>query len=70
MSEGAVRIADRARHQAPEPFGGACTVVGPDRFDAVLFDRDGVLTTAARMHAAAWNGRRRVNGAGLRVRRI
>jgi len=32
----------------------ACTAVGSDRFDAVLFDMDGVLTTTARMHAAAW----------------
>ncbi len=29
-------------------------VVGPDKFDAVLFDMDGVLTTTARMHASAW----------------
>lgn len=32
----------------------ACAVVGADSFDAVLFDMDGVLTTTARMHAAAW----------------
>jgi beta-phosphoglucomutase family hydrolase len=28
--------------------------VGPDRFDAVLFDLDGVLTATARVHAACW----------------
>jgi beta-phosphoglucomutase family hydrolase len=26
----------------------------PDRFDAVLFDMDGVLTSTAKIHAAAW----------------
>jgi beta-phosphoglucomutase family hydrolase len=30
------------------------TVVNPDRFDAVLFDLDGVLTDTARVHAACW----------------
>lgn len=34
-----------------EPSGG---MVDPARFDAVLFDLDGVLTTTARMHAGAW----------------
>lgn len=29
-------------------------IVGPQDFDAVLFDMDGVLTTTARMHATAW----------------
>jgi len=28
--------------------------VTPDRYDAVLFDLDGVLTDTARIHAAAW----------------
>jgi alpha,alpha-trehalose phosphorylase len=28
--------------------------VTPDDFDAVLFDLDGVLTTTATLHAAAW----------------
>src|SRR5262245_27281600 len=28
--------------------------VTPDVFDAVLFDLDGVLTTTATLHAAAW----------------
>mgnify|MGYP000849188468 FL=1 len=32
----------------------ACAAVGPETFDAVLFDMDGVLTTTARMHATAW----------------
>lgn len=38
----------------PAKEAAVCTVVGADRFDAVLFDMDGVLTTTARMHAAAW----------------
>jgi alpha,alpha-trehalose phosphorylase len=29
-------------------------LVTPDRFDAVLFDLDGVLTSTASLHAAAW----------------
>lgn len=29
-------------------------VVAPERFDAVLFDLDGVLTDTARVHAACW----------------
>ena len=29
-------------------------VVGRDRFDAVIFDLDGVVTNTARVHAAAW----------------
>jgi len=29
-------------------------VVTPDKFDAVLFDLDGVITATARIHAAAW----------------
>jgi alpha,alpha-trehalose phosphorylase len=29
-------------------------IVDPERFDAVLFDMDGVLTTTRRMHALAW----------------
>jgi alpha,alpha-trehalase len=28
--------------------------ITPDRFDAVLFDLDGVLTATAKVHAAAW----------------
>jgi beta-phosphoglucomutase family hydrolase len=28
--------------------------IGPERFDAVLFDLDGVLTDTARLHAACW----------------
>jgi beta-phosphoglucomutase family hydrolase len=28
--------------------------VSPDRFDAVLFDLDGVLTATAKLHAACW----------------
>jgi len=32
---------------APSPLG-------PDRFDAVLFDLDGVLTATAKVHAACW----------------
>jgi alpha,alpha-trehalose phosphorylase len=31
-------------------------IVTPDRFDAVLFDLDGVLTDTARLHAACWKG--------------
>ncbi len=49
MSDGPARAAD-----GPEAKEAACLVVGSDRFDAVLFDMDGVLTTTARMHAAAW----------------
>jgi beta-phosphoglucomutase family hydrolase len=29
-------------------------VITPERFDAVLFDLDGVLTSTARIHAACW----------------
>src|SRR5665811_1904739 len=49
MSDGPAGGAD-----APEAKEAACLVVDSDRFDAVLFDMDGVLTTTARMHAAAW----------------
>ena len=28
--------------------------VTPDKFDAVLFDLDGVITDTAKMHASAW----------------
>ena len=28
--------------------------ISPDRFDAVLFDLDGVLTATAKVHAACW----------------
>ena len=31
-----------------------CAVITRDRFDAVLFDLDGVLTATARLHAACW----------------
>jgi beta-phosphoglucomutase family hydrolase len=30
------------------------STVTPDKFDAVLFDLDGVITATARMHASAW----------------
>jgi beta-phosphoglucomutase family hydrolase len=30
------------------------TTVTPDKFDAVLFDLDGVITATARIHASAW----------------
>ena len=33
---------------------GACPALTRDRFDAVLFDLDGVLTATARVHAACW----------------
>ncbi|NLE74557.1 MAG: beta-phosphoglucomutase family hydrolase [Actinobacteria bacterium] len=39
---------------APEQEAATQVVVAPDRFDAVLFDMDGVLTTTSRMHASAW----------------
>jgi alpha,alpha-trehalase len=39
--------ADR-RQETPAP------VIEPDRFDAVLFDMDGVVTDTAEAHAAAW----------------
>lgn len=32
----------------------ARALITPDRFDAVLFDLDGVLTDTARIHAACW----------------
>ena len=32
----------------------ACTPITPERFDAVLFDLDGVLTSTARIHARCW----------------
>jgi beta-phosphoglucomutase family hydrolase len=32
----------------------ACPALTRDRFDAVLFDLDGVLTATARVHAACW----------------
>ncbi len=35
------------------PVGGA-GVLSAERFDAVLFDMDGVLTETARLHAEAW----------------
>ena len=33
---------------------GSAAVVSADRFDAVLFDMDGVLTETAKLHAEAW----------------
>jgi alpha,alpha-trehalase len=35
-------------------IGGVVQHVNRDRFDAVLFDLDGVLTATARLHAACW----------------
>lgn len=32
----------------------ACTPITPERFDALLFDLDGVLTSTARIHARCW----------------
>ena len=29
-------------------------LITPERFDAVLFDLDGVLTATAKIHAACW----------------
>ena len=34
--------------------GADRVTIAPDRFDAVLFDLDGVVTDTARVHAAAW----------------
>lgn len=34
--------------------GGAANPIARDRFDAVLFDLDGVLTSTAAIHAEAW----------------
>ena len=31
-------------------------LIAPDRFDAVLFDLDGVLTSTARIHSRCWKG--------------
>ena len=30
------------------------TTIAPDRFDAVLFDLDGVLTSTAKIHSRCW----------------
>jgi beta-phosphoglucomutase family hydrolase len=35
-------------------MGTATTPVGPDKYEAVLFDLDGVLTATAKVHAACW----------------
>jgi beta-phosphoglucomutase family hydrolase len=35
-------------------MGTAATLIGPDKFEAVLFDLDGVLTATAKVHAACW----------------
>jgi beta-phosphoglucomutase-like phosphatase (HAD superfamily) len=32
----------------------AASPITPDKFDAVLFDLDGVLTATAKLHAATW----------------
>jgi beta-phosphoglucomutase family hydrolase len=37
-----------------EEMESACPTLTKDRFDAVLFDLDGVLTATARVHAACW----------------
>jgi beta-phosphoglucomutase-like phosphatase (HAD superfamily) len=29
-------------------------IITPQKFDAVLFDMDGVLTATAKVHAASW----------------
>jgi hypothetical protein len=49
--------------------GGNHGLITPDRFDAVLFDLDGVLTSTARIHSRCWKtmfddflGRRAVDG--------
>jgi len=49
-------MATSTRHQGSAgPGGGAASIeIGPARFDAVLFDLDGVLTSTADIHAAAW----------------
>lgn len=44
----------RVAISTPETADVTQTPVGLDKFDAVLFDMDGVLTTTARMHATAW----------------
>ena len=41
--------------EAKETAGGNCApAVSADRFDAGVFDLDGVVTRTARLHAAAW----------------
>jgi beta-phosphoglucomutase family hydrolase len=49
---------EAAEAKAPGPLVPAGTrpaeLFAPARFDAVLFDLDGVLTTTARVHAACW----------------
>jgi beta-phosphoglucomutase family hydrolase len=37
-----------------EPRPGPRFAITPERFDAVLFDLDGVLTSTAEIHASAW----------------
>ena len=59
----------------PEP-GRAVPVVDWTRYQAVLFDLDGVLTATARLHAAAWTRlfdgylSQRAGGRGAPVRRF
>jgi beta-phosphoglucomutase family hydrolase len=43
-----------ARLGEPREVSMAAVVISPDRFDAVIFDLDGVVTDTASMHAAAW----------------
>jgi beta-phosphoglucomutase family hydrolase len=43
-----------AHPQGPPPAGSTLLRVTRERFDAVLFDLDGVLTSTAAIHARAW----------------
>ena len=45
---------DVSRGPDPAASGPARAAVSRERFDAVLFDLDGVLTSTAAIHAAAW----------------
>jgi beta-phosphoglucomutase-like phosphatase (HAD superfamily) len=36
------------------PMSESSSLITPERFDAVLFDLDGVLTATAKIHAACW----------------
>jgi beta-phosphoglucomutase family hydrolase len=56
-SKGCGKKAERgAFRKGRIPQGGTMTMptVTPDKFDAVLFDLDGVITATARIHASAW----------------
>jgi beta-phosphoglucomutase-like phosphatase (HAD superfamily) len=52
------------------------SLITPERFDAVLFDLDGVLTATAKIHAACWKEmfdeflkrRHRANGEPFQLR--